>query len=194
MPAVEIDEARRWSCQDGTGQLGLELDVVVSESPEFKATATAIPVESGATISDHVNCAPLTLNIEGIVTHTPVAILGGLQSLTPGNPVAAAHRFLTNVWMAREPFTFVGGLQVYRNMVITSYVPRKNSSNVHALEFTATMQQIPIVFSDTTPVVNFKTPAEGAAEKVNRGMVQPEPASPKLEAESSALYQRVIGR
>lgn len=154
---------------DGTGVLGLELDVVVSEAPSYKAFPTKSPVESGAKITDHVLLEPVSLDIEGIVTLTPAIPLGSLRGLISPNAVADAHEYLKRLRESREPFAFVGSFEVYVNMILTSYNPGRTSKNGTALEFRATMEQIVIVSSDLIPITDFKTPGEGAAAKGNRG-------------------------
>lgn len=155
---------------DGTGALGLELDVVVSESPSYKATPTKSPVESGAKITDHVLLEPLTLDIEGIVTLTPALPPGSLRGLISPNAVADAHKYLKRLREKREPFTFVGSLEVYENMILTSYNPGRTSKNGTALEFHATMEQIVIVTGSEAPILNFKAPeGNGGTTKGNRG-------------------------
>lgn len=55
----------RWD----TGEM--ELDAVVSESPEHNATITDYPVELGANLADHMRVQPVRLRITGVVSNTP---------------------------------------------------------------------------------------------------------------------------
>ena len=172
---------------DGSGVLGLELDVVVSEAPEFKATPTKSPVESGAKISDHVVLEPRTLSIEGIVTSTPATPLGSGRGLISPNAPADAHEYLRRLWETREPFTFVGGLDVYENMVLTSYTPAKTSKTGDALEFRAAMEQIR---SEMVPATNFKDPGQGAAAASSRGSQPAGAASAQLGSGSGSVLSQ----
>lgn len=175
---------------DGSGVLGLELDVVISESPEYKATPTRFPVESGAKITDHVLVEPRRLSIEGIVTATPAIPLGGLRGLISPNAPADAHEYLKQLLETREPFTFVGGLEVYENMVLTSYTPVRTSKTSDALEFRATMEQIAIVSTELVPATNFKEPGESAAAAANRGSQPTSEASSLLGSGAGSVLSQ----
>lgn len=175
---------------DGTGVLGLEMDAVVSESPEFKATPTKSPVERGAKITDHVSLEPRTLSVEAVVTSTPAVPFGSPRGLISPNAPADAHEYLKTLWETREPFTFVGGFEVYENMVLTSYTPMRSSKTGNDLEFRATMEQITIVSSEVVPATSFKDPGQGAQSSSSRG-VQPTSEAPLSLSNStgSALSQ-----
>lgn len=56
----------------------IQLDCSVSETHSRESTPTEFPVENGQTVSDHIILKPLTLEITGIVSDTPVGGIGGL--------------------------------------------------------------------------------------------------------------------
>jgi hypothetical protein len=134
---------------DGTSQISLELDALLSESPEYSATPTKTQVEDGSDVTDHVALDPERLSIEAIVTNTPVGwdkVLTGQQFQ---NKAESAHEFLLNLYRSREPFDFVGSLGVYTDMILTKYNPSRDSKTGSALHFTASLEQIIIVESAT---------------------------------------------
>lgn len=57
-----------------TGQTLIRFDAVLGETYQQQATPTSFPVEDGSVISDHIVRAPVTFDMLGVVTDTP---LGG---------------------------------------------------------------------------------------------------------------------
>jgi hypothetical protein len=150
----------------GHGPVSLQLDALISESPEYTGTPTQIPVEDGSTISDHVTLRPLKLSIQGIVTDTPVSLVREFSSpFAKPSPSAQAFDLLTKLFNDRIPFDFVGGLTVYRSMVISSFSPTNTSTTGDALRFSCTMDQIRIVSTD--PIV--VSSGSAASPKKSRG-------------------------
>lgn len=127
--------------------VALELDALVNENPEYSATATKNAVEHGADITDHVALSPLTLSIEGVITNTPTSLVKIASGATFKNPAHDGYVFLKSLWKDRQPFTFVGGLESYENMVITSLSASRRAATGDALMFTCRMQQINLVES-----------------------------------------------
>jgi hypothetical protein len=173
----------------GTGVIGLELDATILESPQFTATATRSDVETGVDITDHVELDPQQLSIQGIVSNTPVSFLGGL--IISGDPAQDALNFLLDLYRNREPFDFVGGLQVYSNMVITSFNPSRTPQTGKALQFTMTMQQIRIVDSEVVEAVNFDEDVEhSAGDSQSLGTQSTEAATAKSVQQSESVLLR----
>lgn len=50
----------------------IEFDVTGNETPTFTATPTAHPVEAGADITDHVHPELVKVELEGLITNTPL--------------------------------------------------------------------------------------------------------------------------
>ena len=129
--------------------IALEMDVVSQETLTLTATPTRSLVESGADVTDHVALEPEKLGIEAIVSNTPLG-WGKLGSKF-SNPAKQAREYLEAVYQARQPFDFVGGLKVYRNMVITSLTFPRTAKTGMALEFSCTMESIRVVASKLVP-------------------------------------------
>ncbi len=146
-----------------TNVVTLRLDALISEAPEFDATPTQSQVESGETISDHVTLKPIRLNIQGIVTDTPVSFDREFAaSVANTAPSKAAHVFLKKLYEDRIPFDFVGGFEIYESMVMTKYAPLSTAETGDSLRFHCTLEQIKTVFSQVL------TSKKGAA-KTSRG-------------------------
>jgi hypothetical protein len=126
----------------------LLLDASVKESHHVRAKATRHPVENAegepATVSDHVLLEPLSLQIDGIITNTPVMFLAGVFSAS-SDPVHDAYMELeTNVLTGRI-VTVTTSLRVYENMVLESVEITRDVSKANALHFSATATQITLV-------------------------------------------------
>lgn len=139
----------------------VRLDAAVREEHVATARVTESPVESGAKISDHVHLEPETLNIDGVITDSPVYLHpnsasedDGLLTVplaSSGSRAIDAFEALRRLLANRQPITVVTGLHVYSNMVLTSVnVPREPESGL-ALRFSCELRQVVIVASQTVP-------------------------------------------
>lgn len=174
----------------GTGVIGLEIDATILESPQYGATPTLSDVETGADITDHVELDPERLTIQGIVSNTPVQLLGGGLTISE-NPAQDALNYLLTLYNDREPFDFVGGLKVYNDMVITSFNPSRTPQTGNVLQFTMTMQQIRIVDSEVVPLTNFNSAVEhSAGDQQNLGSQSTEAASNKSTEQAGSILSR----
>lgn len=158
----------------------VELDAMVSETPEFGATVTKNVVERGAEVNDHVSLSPLILTMEGVISDTPTSLV---KTLTGGaladfkkaedRPAQKAYGVLKKMWETAEPITFVGRLEVYKNMVITSLSAPVRAQTGGALMFTCRMQKVNIVESKTITLEklnqNDKSTRAKAAPVANMG-------------------------
>ena len=128
----------------------LAFDAMISEQPDFTATPTQSIVEDGSTISDHVTLKPIKLQVHGVITDTPLGQpRGTLNRSANGKPMSAtAFDYIKTLYLNKQPFDFVGGLQVYSSMVITSFKPIRNAETGDALRFECTMEQVLIVSSE----------------------------------------------
>lgn len=159
-----------------TRELGLEFDVLMNEAPEYTANLSRSGVESGASVTDHVELVPVKLSIEGIISATPASLLRAVQGAGFGDPVGDGHRLLKKLRDDREPFDFVGGFETYTSMILTSYQPTRNKDTGLALRFTATMEQVRYATSDTVPAF---TQLPAAKPKKSLGVQPAPPASDK---------------
>jgi len=55
-----------------------EIDVVITENLTEENLVTQNPVESGSLVADHVTTMPDKLDIEGLITDTPISLLNPL--------------------------------------------------------------------------------------------------------------------
>lgn len=153
-------------------KIGLELDALVTEDPQYTATVSKNSVESGAQISDHVAINPLTLNVDAVISNTPVSFLKIVTGATFSNPAKSAYKYLVDLFQTATPFSFVGGLQVYHNMVITSLSAPRTAATANALRFQCKMEQVNIVASqelELSKIKNDKPTKARSAPMANAG-------------------------
>ena len=136
---------------------GLSLDATLSENHERSSDITESPVETGATITDHVILNPERVTIEGFVTDAPAVLLGGIQ----GRGVTQnAFDRIEELWRNREPFDIDTGYKRYVDMVIAdAQLPRERDGS---MTFTIEAQKVTIVDSERRQV-----PEGTAAEDVD---------------------------
>jgi len=121
------------------------LDASVREVHKASAKATRHPVEAeeGApsTVSDHVLVDPLSVQIDGVITNTPVEFLAGLFSLGQ-DPVQAAYEEMLQNLLYGQLVTIVTSLNTYEDMLLENVEVTRDKDKGNALHFSATATQI----------------------------------------------------
>lgn len=176
----------------GAETVALEMDAILSESPEYTATPTRNPIESGANVTDHVTLEPEKLTIEGIVSNTPISLLRILSGATFDDPAADAFSFLEALYNNRQPFDFVGDLKIYENLIITSFNPSRTPTTGQTLQFTVTMEKIRFADSMLVTATHFAAEVEHTApDKQDLGAQAVEEATEKAQAQAQTLLSRL---
>lgn len=152
------------------------LDAVISEDHVYNSRVTNYPVEDGRIISDHIINEPVTLQITGVVSDTPLAIFA------PFNRSINAFNDLVEVHNRRELITVVTGIKVYTNMVITSLQVPRNIQSGQSLTFVIDMQK---VFLDTSVrlILNNNSPFEKTSAPIPRDQVADANKYPYIQAD-----------
>lgn len=139
---------------DGTQDVISEipLDARVGSTYRFSSTITQFPVESGATITDHVHRQPDEISLEGLVSDTPVnqvptflALRGDREQAPAGTAKQTAFDALFKVWSDRIPLTVVTEYLIFDDMIIESFEIPKSPDRGEAIWFTATLRKIATV-------------------------------------------------
>jgi hypothetical protein len=123
---------------------GYQIDASLTETHDREADVTSYPVEQGVDVADNVRALPIEIEIEGIVSDSPIGSVA--QNRDPNStPSKDALAKLDAIWEAREPITIATSLKRYANMVMTSLsIPRDKDSG-RALKFKAHFKQVIIV-------------------------------------------------
>lgn len=121
----------------------LSFDTMLTEEHKFTSKVTSYPVENGTIVSDHILKYPVTINLSGYVTDTPLSFLAILASF---NRSTAAFDRLVQLHKNRAVFKVVTGIRVYENMTITQLDVPRSIKTGQALVFNIQLQEI--IYSD----------------------------------------------
>lgn len=120
-------------------------DAVISISPTFRNSITEHPIESKASISDHVYRQNVLLSIQGVVSNYPVQEYDDNLIEYNGNRVKTAYNLLKELWEKRSLFTVVSEVDVYRNCVLKSFDTDFTYKTSDTLEYRIEVEQIRLV-------------------------------------------------
>lgn len=136
------------------------IDAALRETHTRKSEVTSYPVEKGADVTDHVRRLPRELEIEGIVSDTPLGLALIARNVTLGDEEvadASAQPYSVEAWQALEaihdaslPVTVTTSLRLYTNMVMESLVVPRDAKTGAALRFTATFREVVITENKRT--------------------------------------------
>lgn len=127
---------------------GFLIDCALKENHTFDSDVTEYPVESGGKITDNILPRPITVEIEGLVTNTPLGPIattretqGATLNLTSTSPADMMYEFFMRLRDDRKTFPIQTSLRTYNNMALKGLnIPRGDHMN--DIKFTATFQQI----------------------------------------------------
>jgi hypothetical protein len=158
----------------------LKVDISQSESHERNNLVTKNPVESGADVTDHIQIQPAKLTISGVVSATPVQVLGFQNS---NSRVSDAYSALKKISTKKELVDIVTGIEVYQNMaLVTLTVPRDRETG-KSFRFTAQFEEVFIVDSQVVSVGASPMSGNKQAETTKSSGKQT-PTKPDAAAES----------
>jgi hypothetical protein len=136
---------------------GFMIDAALTETHTLESDVTAFPVESGSMVTDNVRPKPRTVEIDGIVTDTPLpgAVANARGTLdAKGNfahaPSDDALAALEAIYLGREPVEIVTELKTYPNMVMSSLTIPRDADTGHALQFNATFTEVIFITNNRT--------------------------------------------
>jgi hypothetical protein len=152
---------------------GFEVDAALSETHSFESEVTEHPVENGADIADHVRARPISVQIDCVVSDTPIGTLVSSRSDT-SLPSSDALAKLMQIRDEREPVTISTALRTYDNMVLQSLSIPVDATTGYALRFSATFTQIQLVTNERTTV---RVSLPRASKKVDLGNKSSEPVA-----------------
>lgn len=161
---------------------GLRFDGWLTEKHSNEVVVTTNPVELGADIADHAIIQPVKLDIEVMVTDSPlglqainaavgqVAQLFGASTAEGGTRSAQAYIELLKIMHNRQPIDVQTNLKLYSNMVITSVSPPVDKYK--ALVIPIQLVEVIIVDSLVVPYI---------PENLEEGKVTQQASSPSVE-------------
>ncbi len=123
---------------------GYAIDAIVGEEVSLEAEVTEYPVESGGVITDHTRNRPLKLELEFLVSDTPIGTVAA-ERTAGAVPSSEARQALEALRDSRQPFTVVTGTKTYERMVFASLSFPRDRETGDALRPRASLQQLSIV-------------------------------------------------
>lgn len=139
---------------------GVPIDVVISEEATSEMEIPEHPVEKGAKVSDHAWRKPEIINIEA----------------ANADAAQAGYPALRAIQDAAEPFDFLSGWTLHRNMLIQTLTPHRDVENGQIFSFSCTLKEVIIVETQEGPATKGKSGGKGGDERgqsaTNRGQVQ----------------------
>lgn len=177
------------------------VDASVREVHSVTGQVSDHPVEKGIDIVDNYRVLPRGIEIEGIVTNTP--IVSGLPGASLVNSVVGLVQGDTdpasNAWNELQRFlddavvvTIVTSLRTYENMVITDLSVTRNVSQAQGLFFVATAREIRFVDTELGEAIALPTTPVGQKAK-SAGKKTNAAANTAQGAQSSALLKTFQG-
>lgn len=147
----------------------IQLDASLSEDHRYENLVTEFPVETGATITDHIVNKPVRLSITGFITNCPIKEFTNVRkeaSFDAENSASVytqvAYDALMALWKDREPVAIVTPLSSYEQMALTSLTIPRNAQVGDALQFTAEFVQILLASAQSESVENLALDKTGA--------------------------------
>lgn len=123
------------------------IDCSLRETHTFDSEVTDYPVESGSSITDNIRPRPITVEIEALVTNTPIGLMVEnriFEGDSDKQPVIKIYDRLQRIRDNRKPVTISTSLRTYDNMAMKGLtIPRGEHQD--AMTFTVSFQQIQTV-------------------------------------------------
>lgn len=126
---------------------GYPMDLAVSESHSFTSEVSEHPVESGANIADHIRPLPEDVDLECIVSDTPIGTIASdptRQRAGADSPLPSedAYAHLLAIRNARRPVTIETSLGVFTSMALVSLTVPRSVETSGGLFFSASFHRI----------------------------------------------------
>ena len=158
-----------------------KFDVSIEEEHGRESELTELPVSNGYVISDHLIFKPETLSVEGLITETPLKLLGGAISDAIGDKVdlSNAWKNVEKLWREGALLKINTGLQVYNNMVCVGLSVPRDATTGHSIRIKANFKELR---TSQTEIVNLDSNlqqgddnlAAVASAQKDKGKVTPE--------------------
>lgn len=146
----------------------LEFDAVVSRSETMDADIPEYATEAGYSVSDNICLKALTLDVEAVISNTPVT-WANIHSPSQSRVETLCDEF-RKLWKEKKTLTFSAGSDVYENMCIESLTLPRKAENGSSVYISLTLKQVTVAQSDTAAIsINY---ARGGKSGQNTGSGQ----------------------
>lgn len=130
----------------------VSFDAAEVETSRFSNIVSQHPLESGTSVTDHVEQRPVELSIDGLLSNTPLPrAIGSMRSRGDllglnRNRISTVFEWLVDIWERGTKVNVLTGLRLYKDMVITDISPNRQggarSDSRNALRLTIRLQEI----------------------------------------------------
>lgn len=172
---------------DSKARLGeLVVDAFIKESHTLSAEITEHPVEDGSVMHDHIMQKPLVLSIDGIISNTPMTLVGltALDSAMnyfhgeSNDSVTQAYETIEQFFLKRQPISIATSVKTYQKMVLENLtLERGGGFYKDSLHFTCTAKQLRIVHQERIKLPEPKI--SRAQPKQKKGLQEVKPLGPE---------------
>lgn len=176
----------------------IQLDCSISETHTDSAEITAHPIEDGSVTTDHIRKLPNVLEINGLVTRTPITYLaslfappttfastGFIPSLPGSDRVDDAYTLMQTMMEKGVTMIVVTSLRNYNNMAIETLVVTRDASTGQAINCTIVLKEVQKAKALSIEIPIPENPANNAP--VDEGTVPSQAATAAQTTESQSL-------
>jgi len=184
---------------------GYPIDCVTDERLTYESEVTEFPIENGAPVADHIIAKRPVLELEGVVSDTPIGAIANdiTRTSLSGSTLPSRDAFDRFVQLHddRRKITVECSFGKFDDMVLTLLTPTRDKTTLKAFKFTATFRQIEIRQNNRTTI---RVAVPGASGLRNFGallgqlkdmgvtFVTSRPADPQLRALKIRAGDRLI--
>lgn len=143
-------------------QIGaVQVDASVSETHGLDGTVTEHPVEDGSPVTDHFRMAPRSIQIDAVVTGTPIeagfpgaTVISSISSLVKGDdPVLLAWEEIKRYFEQKVRIDIATSLETYKNMMLVSFAATRNAQTGQTLTFSCSAREMRVVQTATVAAI-----------------------------------------
>jgi len=167
-----------------------KFDVALTEEHVRQSELTDLPVSNGYTVSDHLIFKPEIYSVEGLISETPLKLLGGVFGDDKVD-LTNAWKNVENLWREGAELTISTGLKVYDRMICVGLTVPRDGTTGHSIRIKANFKELrtaqtEIVNLDSNLKKGDQDLASTASAKKDKGKVTPEETPQSEDANSWA--------
>jgi hypothetical protein len=144
---------------------GYPMDATISEAPSFESEISDHPIESGSDVSDNIRPKPVSLEVECIVSDTPLGTIASdptrLGTTANPKPSKDAYDRLFAIWANKKLVTVECYFGTFTNMALEKFAPKRDDKTGNSLQYSGTFRKIDFVTVNRTTVL-MAIPSGGA--------------------------------
>jgi hypothetical protein len=134
---------------EGSNVRDIPIDLVLNEVHVMENQVTEHPVETGASITDHIRPRPLKLSLTGIFSDTAISLLDRFERVRAGEPhTIRAVQFFEELRDKGYLVDINNRLKSYNNMAVESVTFSRSGSSGKSAAMTVQFKEVTFVESE----------------------------------------------